>query len=132
MKKYIFIMFVALIGFTSCGEDFLTALPTEKQAAGGSATEGAILSNLGSAYQILLFDSYANNNYNSIPLMSDLRSDDIYKGGGDAGDQHQLYLLSLFTTTPSENIDGLWSIFYTGLARCNLSLIHISEPTRPY
>lgn len=70
-------MFVALIGFTSCGEDFLTALPTEKQAAGGSATEGAILSNLGSAYQILLFDSYANNNYNSIPLMSDLRSDDI-------------------------------------------------------
>ena len=123
MKKYIFIVFVALIGFTSCGEDFLTALPTEKQAAGGSATEGAILSNLGSAYQILLFDSYANNNYNSIPLMSDLRSDDIYKGGGDAGDQHQLYLLSLFTTTPNENIDGLWSIFYTGLARCNNVII---------
>jgi len=70
--KYIIIL-AAILGLTSCGEDFLTALPTEKQEAGGAATEGAILSNLGSAYQILLFDSYANNNYNSIMLMSDLR-----------------------------------------------------------
>ena len=41
------------------------------------------------------------------------------QGGGDAGDQHQLYLLSLFTTTPQENINGLWNIFYSGLARAN-------------
>ncbi len=123
MKKYIFIMMAALVGFTSCGDEFLTSLPTEKQQAGGSATEGAILSNLGAAYQILLFDSYANNNYNSVPLMSDLRSDDIFKGGGDAGDQHQLYALSLFTSTPQEQPEGLWSIFFAGLARTNNVLI---------
>ena len=123
MKKYIFIMMAALVGFTSCGDDFLTSSPTEKQQAGAPATEGAILSNLASAYQILLFDSYANNNYNSVPLMSDLRSDDIYKGGGDAGDQHQLYLLSLFTATPQEQPEGLWSIYFTGLARTNNVLI---------
>ncbi|MDD3787380.1 MAG: RagB/SusD family nutrient uptake outer membrane protein [Petrimonas sp.] len=120
MKKYISVItFMILLGLSSCGEDFLTNSTTEKQAAGAPATEGAILSNLASCYQILLFDSYANQSYNSLPLMSDLRSDDIYKGGGDAGDQHQLYLLSLFTSTPQESLDGLWSIYFTGLARCN-------------
>ena len=124
MKKYIlFILLAVSVGLSSCGEDFLTAMPTERQQAGGPATEGAILSNLASAYQILLLDSYANSNYNSILLMSDLRSDDIYKGGGDAGDQHQLYLLSMLTTTPQENISGLWSIYFSGLARCNNVLI---------
>ena len=55
--------------------------------------------------------------------MSDLRSDDIYKGGGDAGDQGQLYKLSQFTSSADENITGLWSIYYTGLARCNNVII---------
>ena len=45
------------------------------------------MANLTSAYQILLFDSYADNNYNSLFFVSDLRSDDVFKGGGDAGDQ---------------------------------------------
>ena len=120
MKKYISIfILISLMGLGACGEDFLTSLPTEQQAAGSPATEGAILSNLGAAYQILLFDSYANNNYNSIVLMSDLRSDDIYKGGGDAGDQRQLYLLSQFTSTPQELPEGLWNIYFSGLARSN-------------
>ena len=120
MKKYISIfILISLMGLGACGEDFLTSLPTEQQAAGSPATEGAILSNLGAAYQVLLFDSYANNQYNSIVLMSDLRSDDIYKGGGDAGDQRQLYLLSQFTSTPQELPEGLWNIYFSGLARSN-------------
>ncbi len=126
MKKYsLFFILIAWTGmfFTSCGDDFLTASSTEKQEAGGAATEGAILSNLGSAYQILLFDSYANNNYNGVLFMSDLRSDDLYKGGGDAGDQGQLYKLSQFTSTSAETVDGLWSIYFTGLARCNNVII---------
>ena len=94
MNKYIkAIVFIAILGFTSCNDDFLTNYPTASQESGGTATEGAILSNLGSCYQVLLFDSYANQNYNSIVLLSDLRSDDIFKGGGDAGDQGQLYRL---------------------------------------
>lgn len=120
MKKYInLLIIIMLAGFVSCTDDFVTNSTTERQAAGEPATEGAILSNLAAAYQILLFDSYADNNYNSIVLMSDLRSDDIFKGGGDAGDQHQLYLLSLFTTSPEENISGLWSIYFSGIARSN-------------
>ncbi|WP_159519889.1 RagB/SusD family nutrient uptake outer membrane protein [Sunxiuqinia indica] len=120
MNKYIkAIVFIAILGFTSCTDDFLTNYPTDSQASGGTATEGAILSNLGSCYQVLLFDSYANNNYNSIVLMSDLRSDDIFKGGGDAGDQGQLYRLSQLDATPTELPEGLWTIYYNALARCN-------------
>jgi hypothetical protein len=91
--------------------------------AGSAATEGTILSSLASAYQILLFDSYANNNYNGILLMSDLRSDDVYKGGGDAGDQAALYSLSQFKMSAAESLGGLWSIYFTGLARCNNAII---------
>ncbi|HEX2394813.1 MAG TPA: RagB/SusD family nutrient uptake outer membrane protein, partial [Bacteroidales bacterium] len=124
MKKYIFTAaLAAIIGFSSCSEDFLTIYPTASQEAGGAATEGAILSNLASCYQILLFDSYAANNYNSIVLMSDLRSDDIFKGGGDAGDQGQLYRLSQLDATPTELPSGLWSIYYSGISRCNNAIL---------
>lgn len=127
MRKYKLFAFATLLATavmtTSCGDDFLSANSTEKPDAGASATEATILSSLGSAYQILLFDSYANNNYNSVLLMSDLRSDDLYKGGGDAGDQHQLYVLSQFASSAAETLDGLWSIYFTGLARCNNAII---------
>lgn len=127
MRRYKFLAIIAVFAgvllTTSCGDDFLTASSTEKQEAGGAATEGAILSNLGSAYQILLFDSYANNNYNAVLFMSDLRSDDVFKGGGDAGDQGQLYRLSQFTSSAAETLGGLWNIYYKGLARCNNVII---------
>lgn len=127
MKRYKYVTVIAALAgtllTTSCGDDFLNASSTEKQEAGAPATEGAIQSNLGACYQILLFDSYAANNYNAVLLMSDLRSDDIYKGGGDAGDQNALYKLSLFTSTAAETTTGLWHIYYSGLARCNNALI---------
>jgi len=120
MKKYSLILaFAAMIGFSSCGDQFLTVTPTASQEAGGDATEGAILANLASCYQILLFDSYAGGNYNSIVLLSDLRSDDIYKGGGDAGDQAVLYRLSQLDATATELPAGLWNIYYAGISRCN-------------
>lgn len=130
MKKYKFLSIIgalaAVLSFSSCGDDFLTSSPTEKQEAGTPVTEFALLANLGSAYQILLFDNYAGGNYNGLFLVSDLRSDDIYKGGGDAGDQGQLYKLSQFTSTAAETVNGLWDIYFTGLSRCN-NVINLSE-----
>ncbi|GHT63066.1 membrane protein [Bacteroidia bacterium] len=138
MKKYKFlfviIAFLGLIGMTSCGDDFLTTDSAGKVPAGGSATEDVILSNLASAYQILLFDSYADNNYNSVLLMSDLRSDDSYKGGESAGDQQQLYDLARFASTPTNIIGGLWTIYYSGMARCNNAILaadNAVEGSRP-
>lgn len=128
MKKNILYMsflslFLGCSIFTSCTDSFLDNSSTEQQEAGKPATEKAIKSNLTGAYQILLFDSYADNNYNSIVLMSDLRSDDIYKGGGDLTDQALLYKLSQFTSNSRETVQGLWSIYYNGLTRSNNLLL---------
>jgi len=122
MKTFAFAV-ALMIGLSSCGEDFLTAYPTDSQEAGGEATKGAIEANVASAYQILLFDSYADYQFNSIVLMSDLRSDDIFKGGGDAGDQAQLYRLSQLDATPRELPGGLWNIYYSGISRANNAII---------
>lgn len=123
MKTYFNLLLAAvIIAFVSCSDDFLSNYSTESAEAGGPATEGAIMANLASAYQILLFDSYADNNYNSIILMSDLRSNDFFKGGGDAGDQEMLYHLSLLNSTSTSLPNGLWSIYYSGIARSNDAL----------
>lgn len=111
----------------SCGDDFLENATTDKQEAGKPATEGAILSNLAGTYQVLLFDNYAGGNYNSILLMSDLRSDDILKGGGDLTDQAVLYKISQFTSNSRETVSGLWSIYYNGLTRANNLLLSCSK-----
>ena len=124
MKRYKIFAIAALAAMTvSCGEDFLTTHSTQQGEAGGAATEGAILSYLASSYQPLVFDSYANFNYNEVLLLSDLRSDDLYKGGGDASDQSWMYHLSLFQIPASESPSGLWSIYFTGIARANNTLI---------
>ncbi|MCT4590049.1 MAG: RagB/SusD family nutrient uptake outer membrane protein [Carboxylicivirga sp.] len=124
MKNYIKGIFLALlVVLSACGDDFLTVQPTASQEAGGPATEGAILSNLGACYQILLFDSYADYQYNSVLLMSDLMSDDIYKGGGNAGDQAMLYSLSQFNASADETPGGLWNIYFSGLSRCNNAIL---------
>lgn len=123
MKKYIFNLLFLAITLSSCGDSFLSASSTEQQEAGAPATEGAILANLASTYQILLHDSYADANYNAVLLMSDLRSDDLFKGGGDAGDQNQLYKLSQFTSSSAETLNGLWTIYFAGLSRANNSII---------
>ena len=108
---------------TGCGDKFLTAHSTGQAEAGGEATEGAIVSYLASAYQILLFDSYANQNYNAVFLLSDLRSDDIYKGGGDASDQAFMGQMATFTISANTSPTGLWSIYFTGIQRCNNTII---------
>ncbi len=129
MKIYKLFALAAAAGMvlTSCGEKFLTSHTTHQGQAGAEATESAILSYLTATYQPLLMDSYANYNYNHILLLSDLRSDDIYKGGGDAGDQSWMYHLSLFQIPASESPTGIWSLYYTAIARANNTLLAIDN-----
>ncbi|SKC50288.1 Starch-binding associating with outer membrane [Bacteroidales bacterium WCE2008] len=124
MKLYKLFTLVAVAGLTvSCGDDFLTTHSTQQGEAGGAATEGAILSYLASSYQPLLLDSYANYNYNAVFLLADMRSDDLYKGGGDASDQGWMYQLSQFNIDAASSPSGLWSIYFAGIARANNTLI---------
>ncbi|WP_029902756.1 RagB/SusD family nutrient uptake outer membrane protein [Prevotella sp. 10(H)] len=122
MKKNIIKIMIAgaiLFSATSCGDDFLSVNSSTQPEVGGPVTMKTLNQHLASAYQILLLDNYANGNYNSYILMGDLRSDDLYKGGGEANDQGALYFLSQFKNTPTDVPQGWWSIYYTGLTRCN-------------
>ncbi len=122
MKKYIISLMVTVVvtlSFSSCGEDFLTVRPTDKLEGGAPSTIQSILQNLAATYQILTMDSYANSQYNSILLLSDFRSDDIFKAGNEANDQAGLYFLSLYSNTPSDVPAGIWDLYFTGLSRAN-------------
>ncbi|EGK02506.1 RagB/SusD family nutrient uptake outer membrane protein [Dysgonomonas gadei] len=111
-----------LLALPSCGEDFLTVYPTNQVAAGAPATKDVIEQMLTSSYQILLMDNYANGSIASVTIFGDFRSDDIYKGGGDATDQPPYYYMSQYKSTSVDIPTGWWSIYYTGLQRCNSTL----------
>lgn len=122
MKKYIFLVpTIALLGLisVSCSDDFLTTTSiTSEQTGVKPVTAASVNENLASAYHILLRDNYANG-YNDLWLISDLRSDDVFLGGGGVSDQPSLYYLATFTSTPTSVIDGIWRLFWRGIARCN-------------
>ena len=122
MKKYIFIISnIALLSFilTSCGDDFLTTSSiTQDQMGVKPITAESVNQNLASAYHVLLRDNYADG-YNDLWLISDLRSDDIFRGGAGASDQPSLYYLAQFTSTPQSVIGGIYQLFWRGVARCN-------------
>jgi len=122
-KNIIYIAIIAIAGmFASCGDNFLTIYPRTSLAAGAPATIDVIQKNLTGAYQIFLFDSYANGTIAPVVLFGDFRSDDIFKGGGDATDQPAFYNMAQFQSTAVDVPNGWWSIFYTGLKRCNDAL----------
>ena len=123
MKKFkFFILIIALAGVLTSCEDFLTVYPRDSVAAGAPATQDVIEQYLTGAYQILLFDSYANGVIAPVVLFGDFRSDDIYKGGADAGDQWEIGNMAQYRSTPTDVPSGWWSIFYAGLKRCNNAL----------
>ena len=128
--KTIRILFIAIVtaGFvTSCNDDFLTAESTSSKPYGSEPiTEQSINGNLASCYHILLRDNYASG-YNSVVYTSDIRSDDIFKGGEKPGDQRQFINVSTFTTNPTQNIYGFWQLFYRGIARCNETITNADK-----
>lgn len=122
MKTYTLFLVAAgllTLGLSSCGDDFLTVRPTDKLEGGAPSTLQSVRQNLAATYQLLLMDSYASGQYNSILLLSDLRSDDVYKAGNEANDQAGLYFLSLYTNTPSDVPSGIWSLYFSGVSRAN-------------
>jgi len=104
---------------TSCGEDYLALFPSGDFAAGAPATRDVIEQNLVSAYQLMLFDAYANGQWMPVNMFFDICTDDIYIGGGDANDQPYAQATAEFRTNPVTMPDGWWRIFFTGLRRCN-------------
>ncbi|MDR2056948.1 MAG: RagB/SusD family nutrient uptake outer membrane protein [Dysgonamonadaceae bacterium] len=125
--KILFITIITAGFFSSCNDEFLTASSTNSKPYGTEPiTEESVNENLAAAYHILLRDNYASG-YNSTIFTSDLRSDDVFKGGGDAADQQQFENLATFTCDPSLNLGGFWELYYRGVARCNETIANADQ-----
>ncbi len=121
IKSYLLI--VALAGlFASCGDDYLTSSPSTDVEAGAPATLDVVQQNVTSAYAVMNFDDYANSLWMPVNLFFDVATDDLFAGGADANDQLHMQLFANFSSTPTNSPSGWWSIFYSGLKRCNGAL----------
>jgi len=120
-NKYILIgLFIsALIGFQACTKDFIELEPkTGQLEANYYNTEAEAFLALTAVYDII-----SVQNWQYVPILADILSDDAFCGGSDAGDYRQWQELEQFNTTDENGAaEALWNRCYSGIYRANLYL----------
>ncbi len=122
MKKSIVYVasFLALtLGASSCSQEFLELEPkTGQLEANYYKSENEAFLSLTAVY-----DAYAVQNWQFVPVISDIYSDDAFAGGANVNDMSQFQEHEMFNMT-SENgaASDLWSRCYSGIYRANLYL----------
>jgi len=127
MKKIIFSIAITLgfISFNSCTKEFLELEPkTSVMEANAYKTEGDALLGLTAVY-----DAFSVQNWQFIPLMADIRSDDVFAGGDASGtDMVQWQDMERFGMDGDNASAGeLWNRCYTGIYRANQILEKLDE-----
>jgi hypothetical protein len=121
MKKIRYIAYVALVifGMQACTKDFLELEPkTGLVEANFYKSESDAFLALTAVYQGL-----AVQNWQFIPLMSDIFSDDAFAGGADAKDMSQFHEIELSQMTDANNsASDLWNRCYSTIYRANVYL----------
>lgn len=120
-KNIFLICFCALL-VSSCSDDFLGLTPKGSETeANYYQNEEEIFAGLVAAYDPL---SWGGTNGWTMTLgLLNAASDDCFAGGSDASDQPAWVAYDNFTLNPELGPQsGLWSKYYTGIARCNLLL----------
>lgn len=107
------------LGSISCSDSFLELEPKTGQVeANYYKTEDQALLAVAAVY-----DAYSVQNWQFVPTMSDIFSDDAFCGGSDAGDMSQWQEMERFVMTPENNsAKDLWNRCYSGIYRANLYL----------
>ena len=122
MKKNIIYVtsFLALaLGSISCSKSFLELEPKTGQVeANYYKTEDQAFLALTAVY-----DAYSVQNWQFVPTMSDIFSDDAFCGGSNISDMSQWQEMEMFKMTPENNSSSdLWNRCYSGIYRANLYL----------
>jgi len=122
MKKSILygLFFLALmVAGSSCSQEFLELEPKTGQVeANYYKTEGDAFLAVAAVY-----DAYSVQNWQFVPTMSDIWSDDAFCGGSDASDMSQWQDMEMFKMEPENNSSSdLWNRCYSGIYRANLYL----------
>lgn len=119
--KYINIAFILilLIGMQACTKDFLELSPKD------GLVEDNFYQTESDAFLALVagYDALSVQNWQFVPTMSDIFSDDCFKGGSDAKDMEQFYEIESGKMTAENNSAfDLWNRCYSGVYRVNLYL----------
>ena len=122
MKKniiYVTSILALLFGSISCSDSFLELEPKTGQVeANYYKTEDQALLALTAVY-----DAYSVQNWQFVPTMSDIFSDDAFCGGANVNDMSQWQEMEMFKMTPENNSSSdLWNRCYSGIYRANLYL----------
>lgn len=122
MKKNIIYVtsFLALtFGSISCSKSFLELEPKTGQVeANYYKTEDQAFLALTAVY-----DAYSVQNWQFVPTMSDIFSDDAFCGGSNISDMSQWQDMEMFKMVPENNSSSdLWNRCYSGIYRANLYL----------
>jgi hypothetical protein len=120
-KKLIYITSILALTFgsISCSDSFLELEPKTGQVeANYYKTEDQALLALTAVY-----DAYSVQNWQFVPTMSDIWSDDAFCGGSNISDMSQWQDMEMFAMTPENNSSSdLWNRCYSGIYRANLYL----------
>lgn len=120
IKAIYIISFVALL-FTqmSCSDDFLELNPKTGQVEANyyQNEEQALLA------LTAVYDAYSVQNWQFVPTMADIFSDDAFCGGSNVSDMSQFQEMEMFNMTAENNAAAdLWNRCYSGIYRANLYL----------
>jgi len=122
MKKnilYVTSILALTFGSMSCSESFLELEPKTGQVeANYYKTEDQALLAVAAVY-----DAYSVQNWQFVPTMSDIFSDDAFCGGSNVNDMSQWHEMEMFNMTPENGSSkDLWNRCYSGIYRANLYL----------
>lgn len=119
IKLNLFAVLAMTLGLISCSEEFLELEPKTGQV------EANYYKNEEQAFLAVtaVYDTYALQNWQFIPTMSDIYSDDAFCGGSDVTDMAQWQDIEMFKMDAENNSSAvLWNRCYAGVYRANLYL----------
>lgn len=121
MKK-LYIIAAGLLAMvtTSCGEDWLAVESHDKiYIEEYYNSEARIYEALVAAYDPMQWFDWDGEQYNGIPFVFDVMSDDVYPGGGSPSDNEHWHRMFDFSAEPTKVCSSLWSDCYSGINRAN-------------
>jgi hypothetical protein len=116
---YIVASLVLIFAGSSCSKSFLELEPMTGQ------TEANYYKTESQAFLALtaVYDAYSVQNWQFVPVMSDIYSDDAFCGGSDVSDMSQWQDMEMFKMNAENNsASDLWNRCYSGIYRANLYL----------
>ena len=131
MKKLIIIssLVISALSLNSCTDTFLTVQSASQLLADGTYynTKAHLKEALVAAYDPLKWFDYSFGQYENLPFVSDIMSDDVMTGGSDENDALYLHKMGNFSALPTSVCSNSWTVCYSGINRSNIVLQFIDN-----